>query len=345
MKALITAEIDKELSKKLEQLCTVTFAGWSISQKKLSEGEIIELMEGKEILITSYDEITHKVITACKELKLIACTRSNPVNIDIKAATEKKIPVLYTPGRNADSAAEFTIALILNIARRIPMAYKALKDGEYLQNKPSTPAIKNGLQKDITWALNSTSPYVIFKGTQLKTKILGLIGYGAIGKKVSRIARSLGMYVYVFDPYVSEIELNDNSQQKVGLEQLLKEADFISCHCKVTQETTKLIGEQELQLMKSNAYLINTSRGAIIDENALVKALKNKEIAGAALDVFENEPLWKDHPFITELDNIVITPHLGGATVDAITNHTKMIIEDLQRFIKGEKLLYQYNNF
>lgn len=341
MKALITAEINKSLLEEIESLIEVTLAGWAVKQEKLSEEEIIKLMKGKEILITSYDEITRKVIEECKELKLIACTRSNPVNIDIHAAKEKGITVIYTPGRNADSAAEFTIALMLNIARKIPMAYKALKDGKFLNQKKSPVSPKKGLKEDVTWALGSDSPYVLYKGFELKRKILGLIGYGSIGRKVANIARGLGMYIYVYDPYISEVELNDNVCQKVGFDQLLRESDFISCHCSVTSETTDLLSSKEFKMMKNTAFLINTSRGAIIDEKALIQALKNHEIAGAALDVYETEPLWENHPFI-ELDNMVITPHLGGATIEAITNHTKMIIEDLKRYLKGEKLLYQY---
>lgn len=342
MKVLVTAEINMSFLKELEEICEITIAGWGKELRKLDEDEIIKLLKGKDILITSYDEITKKVIDSCKSLKLIACTRANPVNIDIDAARQKHIPVIYTPGRNSDCTAEFTIALMLSISRRIPMAYKSLKDGLYLESENVKHSIKKGLKEDVTWALGKDSPYVVFKGQQMKGHILGMIGYGSIGKKVANIARSFGMYIYVYDPFLSEIEINDNVIKKVSLDKLLSESDFISCHCKVDESTRGFIGENEFNMMKKTAYFINTSRGAIVKEEALINALRERKIAGAAVDVFASEPLNKNHPFITELDNVIITPHLAGATHDAIDNHTIMIVEEIKRFLKGEKMLYEY---
>ncbi|MCY6370782.1 2-hydroxyacid dehydrogenase [Clostridium ganghwense] len=342
MKILVTAEINQELLKELYEFGEITIAGWGKELRKLEEDDMIQLLKGKDILITSYDPITKKVIDECKDLKLIACTRANPVNIDIKAAKERSIPVIYTPGRNSDCTAEFTIASMLSISRKIPMAYKSLKDGMHLENKKVKNEIKEGLKEDVTWALGAGTPYVLFKGIQLKGHILGLIGYGSIGKKVANIARAFGMKIYVYDPLLSSVEINDNVQEKVSLDKLFRESDFISCHCKVDESTRGLIGKDEFEKMKKTAYFINTSRGAIVDEEALIEALREEKIAGAALDVFASEPIYKNHPFVIELDNIVITPHLAGATYDAIDNHTIMIVEDVKRFINDEKLLYEY---
>lgn len=343
MKALVTAEINKDIVSELNDYMDITFEGWFKELRKLSEDEMIKLLYDKEVLITSYDPITRKVIEACPNLKLIACTRANPVNIDVECAREKNIAVLYTPGRNSDCTAEFTIALMLSISRKIPMAYKSLKDGKHLSDEKVSSNTKDGLKEDVTWALGPGSPYVEFKGTQLKGHILGLIGYGSIGRRVASIARAFGMKVYIYDPFISEIEINDNVQTKVSLEKLLRESDFISCHLKVDENTRGFIGKEAFDMMKSTAYFINTSRGAIVDEEALIEALRERKIQGAALDVFSSEPIYKDHPFVKELDNIVITPHLAGATYDAIDNHSIMIVEDIKRFLKGEKLLYKYN--
>ncbi|MFZ7101768.1 MAG: 2-hydroxyacid dehydrogenase [Peptococcaceae bacterium] len=343
MKALVTAELDQNFLPRLAQLCELTIAGWGKEQRKLREEELIDLMQGREILITSYDEITREVIKKSKDLKLIICTRSNPVNIDIAAADSRKIPVVYTPGRNDDCVSEFTLALIMNVARKIPMAYQSLKAGKFLAADKVSTETKQGLQEDITWALNKESPYVVFKGVQLKNKILGLIGYGTIGRKVAHLARAFGMQIYVYDPYVPETEIEADFREKVSLAKLLQEADFISCHCKVTPETRGMMGAKEFKMMKKTSYFINTSRGAIVNEAALIQALKTQEIAGAALDVYASEPLHKKHPFIAELENVVITPHLGGASHEVITNHTLMTIDELQRFLKGENLQYRYN--
>lgn len=342
MKALVTAEMDQKWVEELKKFTEVTIAGWGKELRKLGEEELMDLLEGQDILITSYDAVTKKVIEKSKDLKLIACTRANPVNIDIQTARERNIPVIYTPGRNSDCTAEFTIGMMMSIARKIPMAYKALKDGYYIEENKPELYTKDGLKRDVTWSLGGGSPYVIFKGDQLKGKILGLLGYGSIGKRVAEIAKAIGMYIYVYDPYISEIEIDNNNQKKVSWEELISQSDFISSHMKVTPETTGLLGEKEFKKMKNTAYVINTSRGAVIDEKALIHALRNKEIAGAALDVFEIEPLYKEHPFIKELDNIVITPHLGGATYDAIENHSKMIVKDVERFINKERLLYEF---
>ncbi|MCY6483411.1 2-hydroxyacid dehydrogenase [Clostridium aestuarii] len=342
MKVLVTAEINEEMLKELEKYCEIKIAGWCKELRKLEEDEMIELLQGKDILITSYDPITKKVIDECSDLKLIACTRANPVNIDIKAANDRNIPIIYTPGRNSDCTAEFTIALMMSIGRKIPMAYKSLKDGMHVADEKVKNVVQAGLKEDVTWALGEGTPYVLFKGMQLKGHILGLVGYGSIGKRVGNIARAFGMKIYIYDPFLSEIEINDVVQEKVSFDKLLRESDFITCHCKVDESTRGLMGKEEFNKMKETAYFINTSRGAIVDEEALIEALRERKIAGAALDVFESEPIYKKHPFVKELDNIVITPHLAGATYDAIDNHTKMIVEDVKRFLNGEGMLYEY---
>lgn len=343
LKTLLTAEIDKKLLPRIKEVCDVKIEGWGKKLRILNEEELIEHLAGMEVLITSYDDVTEKVINSAPELKLIACTRSNPVNIDCEAADKRGIPVIYTPGRNSDCTAEFTIALMLNIANKIPMVYQDLKNGKYLAEEKKEIEVKSGLKEDVTWALNGDSPYVIYKGMQLKGKKLGIAGYGDIGQKVAAIAGALGMEILVYDPYVSEVVINDNVQKKVSFEKLLKEADVISPHVKVVAETRNMFGEEEFKKMKKSALFVNTSRGAVIDEKALIDALRNEDIAGAALDVYESEPLAENHPFINELNNVVITPHLGGATYQAITNHTLMIIEDLERFAEGKKMVNVYN--
>lgn len=342
MKALVTAEINEDIISELKDYMELTFEGWGKELRKLTEDEMIYFLKDKEVLITSYDPITRKVMEACPNLKLIACTRANPVNIDIDCARERNIPVIYTPGRNSDCTAEFTIALMLCIGRKIPMAYKSLKDGRYLSDEKIENKAKEGLKEDVTWALGAGTPYVEFKGTQLKGHTLGLLGYGSIGRRVANIAKAFGMKIYIYDPFISEVELNDNAQTKVSLEKLLKESDFISCHCKVNESTRGLMGKEAFNMMKNTAYFINTSRGAIVDEEALIEALREKKIAGAAMDVFSAEPLFKNHPFVKELNNIVITPHLAGATYDAIDNHSIMIVEDIKSYLNGDRMLHEY---
>lgn len=340
--ALLTAEIDTSLLPDIQKLCDVTVDGWAKELKLLDEDELTQKLNGHEILITSYDDVTKKVIEKNPQLKLIICTRSNPVNIDHKTAAKYGIDVVYSPGRNSDCTAEFTIALMLNIARKIPMVYHDLKNKKFLAERSLHSETKAGLQEDVTWALNEDSPYVIYKGFQLKGKTLGIVGYGDIGQKVAAISKAFGMKILVADPFVSEVKINDNVQTKVSLETLLAESDFISLHAKVTAKTRHMFNAELFKKMKPTAFLINASRGAIINEADLIESLRNHTIAGAALDVYEQEPLAQDHPFITELDNVVITPHLGGATYQVLTNHTKMIIEDLEKFVRNEPMINIY---
>lgn len=343
MKIFFTAEYNEEALKPLYKVGEVIKDGWALGLPKMSEEELIKKTKDADIIITSYDDITRKVIEGAKNLKLIACTRATPVNVDMAAAKERGIPVLYTPGRNSDSTAEMTIGLMLSVARKIPMAHKALKEGAYTGNQDVKKEIKEGLKRDVIWDMKADAPYMVFKGTQLKGKTLGILGYGSIGRRVGRIARAFGMELLIFDPFIGEVEVEEIGVRKSpSVENLMKESDFITCHMKVTPETTGIISRERIALMKPTAYFINASRGAILDEEALIDALKEKRIAGAAFDVYESEPISENHPYITELDNVVVTPHIAGATEDVLMNHTKQVVSDIIRLLRGEHLLYQY---
>lgn len=344
MKIFFTAEYDKDYLQPLYEIGDVTLDGWALGLPKMEEQELIEKTKDADIIITSYDDITRNVIENARNLKLIACTRATPVNVDTQYAKEKNIPVLYTPGRNSDSTAELTIGLMLCIARKIPMAHSALKQGQYTGDPTNKKITKAGLKADVIWDMTLESPYTVFKGTQLKGRTLGIIGYGSIGKRVGHIARAFGMNLLIFDPYQGEIDIEEIGVKKAeSLEELMKQSDFITSHMKVTNETKGLISKEMIALMKPTAYLINASRGAVLDEQAVIEALREKRIAGGAFDVYEKEPLACNHPYITELDNVVITPHIAGATDDVLSNHTRQIVADIKRFIKGEHLLYQYH--
>lgn len=342
MKILLTAEFDDGYIANLKEIGSVTIAGWAKGIGKLSEEELKNLSKDMDIIITSYDDITREVIDSAQNLKMIMCTRATPVNIDSHYAKSKGITVVYTPGRNSDSTAEHTIALMLSVTRRIPMAYQALKEGQFTGEDSKGTNTKKGLRDDIVWGFDENSPYVVFKGMELKGKTLGILGFGSIGKRVARLARGFGMNVLIYDPYVSEIDVNEIGMKKVNMDSLLQSSDFVSPHLKVTDATKGIINKETFKKMKNTAYFINCARAAIVNEEELIEALRTRKIAGAALDVFSMEPIPENHPFIKELDNVVITPHIAGATTDAIRNHTQMIIQELERFINKENLLYEY---
>ncbi len=343
MKIFFTAEYDEQQLKPLYEMGEVVKDGWAIGLPKMPEEELMEKSADADIIITSYDDITRAVIENAPNLKLIACTRATPVNVDMAAAKERGIPVIYTPGRNSDTTAEMTVGLILSIARKIPMAYKALKEGKFTADPNAQKVTKEGLKVDMVWDMEPGSPYMVFKGTQLHGKTLGIVGYGSIGRRVGKIARAFGMELLIYDPFLCPIDLEEVGVKKAEkLEDLMKNADFITCHMKITPETTGIISREMIALMKPTAYFINSSRGAILDEEALIDALREKRIAGAAFDVYAKEPIASNHPYITELDNVVITPHIAGATDDVLINHTKQIVADVKRFSEGRRMLYEY---
>ena len=342
MKILFTAEYDDSYLEKLQSFGEVNIQGWAKGIAKLSQEELKDLSQDVDVIITSYDDITKEVIDSAPNLKLIACTRATPVNIDTTYAKAKGIKVIYTPGRNSDSTAEHTIALMLSIARKIPMAHQQLKAGKFTGKTNASEGPIDGLRKDVVWGFDDHSPYVVFKGMELKGKNLGIVGYGSIGRRVEKIASAFGMNILVYDPFVANIEIDGVGRQKVDFETLLKESDFVTVHLKVTKETEGTFNREAFKKMKKTAYFINCARAAVMVEADLIEALRSGEIGGAALDVYEQEPLWEGHPYITELENVVITPHIAGATYDVLANHTLMIIQELERFIKQEPLLYEF---
>lgn len=342
MKILMLAEVSDHV-KALEQLGEVVYAGWYLEQKIMSEAEMIELMqtENPDILVTSYDPVTKDVIDAATNLKMIVCTRSTPVNINSTYAHQKNILVSYSPERNADCTAEFTVALMLSVMRNIPQAYVALKSGKHtakVEKKEDTTA---GLKRDVTWSLGGDTPYILYKGFQLKGKTLGVVGYGSIGKRVANIARGFGMKIATYTVHPDPEKYPDVFFAD-SLIDLAKISDVLTVHAKDTPETYHMINAEVFDAMKETGYFINTSRGILVDEAALIEALRAKKIAGAGIDVYDKEPIVENHPFITELDNIVITPHLGGATWDAIDFHTHQLVEDIELFLKGKPLKYKY---
>jgi D-3-phosphoglycerate dehydrogenase len=342
MKILFTAEYDEALKDRITELGDVKITGWAAGAPKMSEDELLAAMPDCEALIITFDDITRKVIDGMSNLKLIFCTRATPVNVDVEYAKKRGIPVLYTPGRNSDSTAEMTVALMLSVARKVPMAYMALKQGLFTSPVEANNAVKDGLNRDVIWGIGEDQPYSVFKGVQLKGRALGVIGYGSIGRRVADICRAFGMKILIYDPYVCDIDVEDAVTKKATLDELFSQSDFVTTHLKVTPETTGMIGKKQFDLMKPTAYYLNTSRAAVVDEAALISALREKKIAGAALDVFASEPIASNHPFITELDNVVITPHICGAAADVLNNHTRMIINEVRRYLKGEPLLYKY---
>jgi len=334
---LSTSELNSKTNDYLDKNYSYAKYGRAIGVKTgLTESQMIECMtkENPEILVLAADPVTEKVLASADHLKYIACTRSNPSNLDIEACHRKGIIITNTPGRNANAVAEYTLGLILCCARSIPQAHMSIKTGECTIEEDSNKASK----KDVVWLHPSIKelPYLKFRGVEIENSILGIIGFGLIGQMVAEKAINLGMKVLIYDPYISKDFSEDHKYKRTDLNYLLRNSDFVSLHAKVTKETTKFIGMKEISLMKDTAYLINTARGALIDHKALYEALLKKKITGAALDVFEYEPLCNSDPLL-QLDNLILTPHLGGASSDVVNHHSRMVLEDIIKYFKNEE--------
>lgn len=307
-------EVDRDL----------TFIPTTNSEKNIKEyigspKQLVKEIDGADILVVNYAPVTEEVMDADKNLKLIGVTRGGPVNVDVQAATKRCILVVNAPERTVDAVADFTIGLMIAEARNLARAYYMLKTGKVLKINPR-------LFGD-----------AIIQGIELPGKILGIIGFGRIGRAVAARAKAFGMRILAYDPYVKEDEMRNCGVEPVNLDTLLKESDFISLHVRLTKETEHMIGENEFRKMKNTAYLINTSRGKVVDEKALYKALKEKWIAGAALDVVEEEPISPTNPLL-ELDKVTITPHIAGLTKEVPLKSALIIADEIMKYVRGERL-------
>ncbi|MDK2898585.1 MAG: D-3-phosphoglycerate dehydrogenase / 2-oxoglutarate reductase, partial [Thermotoga sp.] len=262
---------------------------------------------------------THPVTAEMIEnssLKVIAKHGVGVDNIDLEAATKKGIPVTITAGANSLSVAELTIAFIFALIRGLVWAHNKL----FLERK---------------WEGTV--------GQEVSGKTLGVVGFGSIGREVVKKAVCLGMNVLVYDPYVSKDNVRLLEATPVDdLDQLLKESDFVSLHVPLNESTKNMIGERELSLMKKSAFLINTSRGGLVDEEALVKALKEGRIAGAALDVFSEEPPNPNSPLF-KCPNLITTAHIGAHTKESILRMNMMAAQSVVDFFKGNIPKYVVN--
>jgi len=273
--------------------------------RPITENELIENIgdvEGLLCLLT--DPITRKVIGAGKRLKIIANYAVGYENIDVEYANKRGILVTNTPGVLTDTTAELTWALLLACVRRIVEADRFTREKRF----------------------NGWCPTLLL-GSELYGKTLGIVGAGSIGTAFALKGKGFGMRVLYHDYYKNEVLENKISAKMVGLEELLKKSDFISLHIPLTEKTYHLIGEREFALMKPFAYLINTSRGAVIDEKELIQALKADRIKGAGLDVYENEPRIPEE--LIELPNVVLLPHIGSATYEARNKMAETAAENL----------------
>jgi D-3-phosphoglycerate dehydrogenase len=269
-------------------------------------------MTGVEVLVVHGAPVCDSVLDASSELRLVCCARGGPVNIDVEAVNARGLPLVTTPGKNAAAVADLTLAFLVMLARGIPAAQRFIADGNELVNN------YEGAR---------------FIGSDMRRHVLGLIGYGAIGKEVAARAVPFGLSVLAFDPFV---QVADATVTQVDtLQDLLEHADFVSLHARATTENTKMIDAAALRRMKPGACLINTARETLVDDDALDAALEAGRLGGVALDVVRANATG----LLLRHENVVITPHIGGATRETLLQGAEMIADEIRRFAKGEELV------
>lgn len=271
---------------------------------------LIERVRDADVIVLDYSRLTADVLTACPRLKVICFLGIGYKDyIDIEEATRRDISVNYTPAYGSTSVAEHTLALLLALSRHILRSYNSTRQG--------------------LWAPSS------FKGVELKGKTIGIVGLGPIGLEMARLAHGVGMKIIAWTRSPDE-ERKVFGLEFVRLRELFRSADVVTLHLAHNRETEGIINRDLLYSMRESALFINTSRAAIVDNRALIELLREKKIAGAAVDVFETEPVPTDHPLL-HLDNVVITPHIGFNTYEAGANQLRMAIDNLKAYLRGEK--------
>lgn len=274
----------------------------------LSEEELLaEIGKYDALLVRSQTEVTREVIERGEQLQVIARAGVGVDNINLEAATEKGVVVVNAPDGNINSAAEHTIAMLMSLTRKIPQAFNSLKNNEWNRNA--------------------------YVGIELKGKVLGIIGLGRIGAEVAYRAKGQRMKVIAYDPFLTEEKAKNMGITAGTFEEVIKVADFITIHTPLLKETKHMINEDAFNLMKDDVQIINCARGGIIDEEALYHAIKNKQVAGAAIDVFEEEPVTNNK--LLELEEVIATPHLGASTIEAQENVAIDVSHDVVTILLG----------
>ena len=272
-----------------------------------------------EILVCHTAPVIDETFQRAPRLKLVAVARGGPVNIETAAAKKRGIPVINTPGRNASAVAEFTVASLLAETRNIVRGHLSVKDGSF--------------RRDFYHHDHA--------GPELCELTVGIVGFGDIGTRVARLLAPFGCRILVADPYrqLTAEEEKTMGISKVPLDQLLAESDVVTLHPRVTPETKNMIGRAQIAQMKRGSYIVNTTRGQVLDYAALYDALVSGQLRGAALDTFEPEPPPPDWPLL-QLPNVTLSPHIAGASIFSITKAATMLAEDIARILDGQPPLY-----
>lgn len=278
--------------------------------------ELLGRLDGVEVLLVEADHVSAEVLGAAAPLRILGSCRGDPVNVDIPTATKRGIAVLNAPARNAGAVAELALGLIIALARGIVAADREIRAG--------------------AWVTGGRIPQQRHMGREVSSLTIGLVGCGAAGRATGRRLSALGARVLGFDPHVPADVLRAEGIEPAGLDDLLAASDVVSVHAVLCEGTRGMIDARAFERMRPGAILVNTARFSIVDEAALLEALRSGKLAGAALDHFENEFLSPDHP-LCSMPNVVLTPHIGGTTWQAVEQHTLSMLSGIEALLGGRE--------
>lgn len=321
MKIVITAPFAQEQVEELRRQHEVWFQPQTEDIPLRTEKQLHQLLweQEAEVFICESDVVSARVLEGLEKLRLLCVCRAGLNDIDVEACTAQGIAVVNTPGRNAAAVADMVVALFISLSRFLSEGERLLRAGQW----------DDGL-------------YYRLRGRELYGNTAAFVGFGAIPRELSVRLAGFGMKMIAYDPFVSAEEMEQYHVEKAALEEVFSRGDFVTVHVPVTEATKGLVDKRLLGLMKPDAYFINAARAAIVREADIIGILREHRIAGAAFDVYEQEPLPLDSPFLT-LDHVILIPHLGGASLDVVKNHSRMVTADIARYCAGERPVHLVN--
>ena len=313
LRALITCEVTTEFLASLnERNIKFELSGWGQNGITLSDSELVAKAQNCEIVIVEIEELNRKVLESLPNLKFVGVSRGTPVNVDLGFCGQQKIPVVHTPGRNADSVADYCLAMMLDLSRKLTSSSR------HLSNEG--------------WLFDGKLPYLEFRGREIGNLVVGLYGFGQIGVRVAqRLINGFGATVYYFDPFV---ESSSYATKVNSLDELFEISDIVSLHAPVVAGTENSVDRALLKKLGPEGILISSARAKLVVEEDLYQVLKTREIASAAIDVFWKEPIEKTDRWLA-LPNVICTHHIAGASLDVVSNHCETILNGIDEWLSS----------